>query len=278
MACRLAICPTRRSPVLAKATTDGVRRLPSALGITCGSPPMTTAMTELVVPRSMPTTLPILINSSLVSCSRRSQSGSRAVGQSGSRAVAGLRGCLDRLTARPRHLLLGDLNLDALRLRPLTLGHPDLQDPILIGRLRQITLDLTGQGQRADEGAVAQLAPDIVAAPLLMLRLGLALERECIVCHGDVDVLGIDAGQLRSDDDVAVGLKQLHRRLPCRQRLPARTGGEDVLKQFVHRLAQRREVVKWIPSDHAHGTRLLRTVRSTTHDTTSLDPRNSIRS
>src|SRR5256712_4828422 len=125
----------------------------------------------------------------------------------------------------PRRLLLRHLTLHALRLRPLTLGHPDLQDPILIGRLRQIALDLTGQGQRADEGAVAQLAPDIVAAPLLMLRLSLALERECIVCHRDVDVLGIDAGQLRADNDVAVGLKQLDRRLPCRQRLPARAAG-----------------------------------------------------
>jgi hypothetical protein len=57
MAWRLAICPTRRSPVLVKATTDGVSRLPSALGMTCGSPPITTAITELVVPRSMPTTL-----------------------------------------------------------------------------------------------------------------------------------------------------------------------------------------------------------------------------
>ncbi len=55
-ACRRASCPTRRSPVLVKATTLGVRRPPSALGMTTGSPPSITAMTELVVPRSMPTT------------------------------------------------------------------------------------------------------------------------------------------------------------------------------------------------------------------------------
>src|SRR5207245_5949845 len=100
------------------------------------------------------------------------------------------------------------------------------------------------------------------AAPLLTLRLGLALERECIVYHGNVDVLGIDTGQLRADDDVAVGLKQLDRRLPCRQRLPTRAAGEDVLKQFVHRLAQGREVVKWIPSDPTNGHRLIPTVPS----------------
>jgi hypothetical protein len=36
------------------ATTDGVRRDPSGLVITTGSPPSMTATTELVVPRSMP--------------------------------------------------------------------------------------------------------------------------------------------------------------------------------------------------------------------------------
>ena len=53
-ACRLATWPTRRSPSLVKATTDGVVRPPSALGMTTGSPPSMTATTELVVPRSMP--------------------------------------------------------------------------------------------------------------------------------------------------------------------------------------------------------------------------------
>src|SRR5690606_13899800 len=44
-------------PVLEKATTDGVVRAPSALGITTGSPASRTETTELVVPRSMPTAL-----------------------------------------------------------------------------------------------------------------------------------------------------------------------------------------------------------------------------
>ena len=54
-ACRLATSPTSGSPLLAKATTDGVVRPPSALAMTVGSPPSRTATTEFVVPRSMPT-------------------------------------------------------------------------------------------------------------------------------------------------------------------------------------------------------------------------------
>ena len=52
---RLATSPTSTSPFLAKATTDGVVREPSAFAMTVGSPPSRTATTELVVPRSMPT-------------------------------------------------------------------------------------------------------------------------------------------------------------------------------------------------------------------------------
>src|SRR5690606_39743026 len=53
-ACRLATWPTRRSLFLVNATTDGVVRAPSWLGITTGVPPSITDTTELVVPRSMP--------------------------------------------------------------------------------------------------------------------------------------------------------------------------------------------------------------------------------
>src|SRR6266576_148986 len=55
MAWRLATSPTTISPVLANPTTEGVVRDPSAFGITTGSPPSRTEMTELVVPRSIPT-------------------------------------------------------------------------------------------------------------------------------------------------------------------------------------------------------------------------------
>ena len=55
---RLATCPTSLSPVLVKATTDGVVRAPSGLVITVGLSPSITATTEYVVPRSMPIVLP----------------------------------------------------------------------------------------------------------------------------------------------------------------------------------------------------------------------------
>src|SRR5207248_10477626 len=56
---RLATVPTRRSPDCANATTDGVVRPPSAFSTTVGSPPSSTAMHELVVPRSIPLVFPM---------------------------------------------------------------------------------------------------------------------------------------------------------------------------------------------------------------------------
>src|SRR5688572_27776523 len=63
-ACRLATSPTSTSPDLAKATTDGVVRAPSALAMTVGSPPSRTATTEFVVPRSIPTARAMVVRPS----------------------------------------------------------------------------------------------------------------------------------------------------------------------------------------------------------------------
>ena len=51
---RFAIWPTRGSPSPNSATTEGVVREPSLLGMTKGSSPSSTATQELVVPRSIP--------------------------------------------------------------------------------------------------------------------------------------------------------------------------------------------------------------------------------
>src|SRR5215467_4966102 len=66
MAWRLATWPTSRSPVLVKATIDGVVRPPSSLAMTLGSPPSMTATQELVVPRSIPIILAMLFSLNLV--------------------------------------------------------------------------------------------------------------------------------------------------------------------------------------------------------------------
>ena len=57
IACRFANSPTITSPVFVKPTTDGVLRLPSALGMTVGTPDSRMLTTDFVVPRSIPMAL-----------------------------------------------------------------------------------------------------------------------------------------------------------------------------------------------------------------------------
>eukprot|EP00967_Tisochrysis_lutea_P079027 scaffold107944_cov18-Tisochrysis_lutea.AAC.1 len=64
----LHTCPTRRSPPLVKATTEGVVRLPSALAMIVGLPPSIAATAELVVPKSMPTTCVYVYRGSSIVC------------------------------------------------------------------------------------------------------------------------------------------------------------------------------------------------------------------
>src|SRR6266849_6816917 len=63
---RFAGWPTSRSPSSVKATIEGVVRMPSAFSMTFGVLPSMTATHELVVPRSMPMTLPMVLTSSLL--------------------------------------------------------------------------------------------------------------------------------------------------------------------------------------------------------------------
>src|SRR6201995_2341509 len=62
---RLATVPTSRSPDWVNATTDGVVRPPSAFSITVGSPPSSTAIQLLVVPRSIPIVFPMFLSAPL---------------------------------------------------------------------------------------------------------------------------------------------------------------------------------------------------------------------
>src|SRR2546423_10756532 len=71
-ACRLAICPTNRSPLSVKPTTLGVVRPPSLFGTICTVPPSRTATQQLVVPKSIPIIFPIGVEGRLVNhhCAR----------------------------------------------------------------------------------------------------------------------------------------------------------------------------------------------------------------
>jgi hypothetical protein len=63
---RFAKLPINNAPFFVYATTDGVVRNPSIFGITTGLLPSITAITELVVPKSIPKIFSRLITNNFI--------------------------------------------------------------------------------------------------------------------------------------------------------------------------------------------------------------------
>src|SRR5688572_27869750 len=131
----LADWPTRTSPFLAKATTDGVVREPSEFAMTVGSPPSRTVTTELVVPRSIPT--------------------ARAMGWTS--LIWGTGSCWSRELSDPAHLAWGPLNFPAHPNGSLPTRVPGVVDVSAVVRLSRrrppVEPPSPGRSRRAAAGA-----------------------------------------------------------------------------------------------------------------------------
>src|ERR1700761_5160197 len=185
IACRRASWPTRRSPCGGKATTEGVVRDPSALGTTVGLPASVAAMTELVVPRSIPT-------ATAISYLRHA---GRIQGHTGAgRSVAG--------------------DLDLARLGLLGLGDRHGEDAVVELRAYPVGVDVTGQERPVLETSGG--AGAAVAAIFLVLRgrRDLAADDQLAVLELQVDLVPLHAGQLHADHVGVVGLRHVSRRGP----------------------------------------------------------------
>ena len=64
-----------------------------------------------------------------------------------------------------------------------------------------------GQGDRAAEGAVAALDPVELLLGGVVGEVPLALDGQKAILHGDVEVLGLEAGQLDGDQVGVLALR-----------------------------------------------------------------------
>src|SRR5262249_7979184 len=159
------------------------RRLPSWFGMTTGSPPSTTATTELVVPKSIPMTLAMSPFSSVL------------------RHFGGLGGSSPDPPTLSTHL-----DLDLARLDRLDLRKPDLQHAVAVARPHLVRLHGDGQLDVALE--VTRPALDSVVVLLLGLGLGHppAVQREHVADDREVNLTLLHSRQLGGDHEVVLGL------------------------------------------------------------------------
>src|SRR6267378_1548760 len=234
MAWRFATCPTRRSPVLVNATTEGVVRLPSALGITCGSPPSITATHEFVVPRSMPIIFAMI--PSMVRC-----------------GGAGFGPSAWWISARGLDRDLAGLGLFGFR-------DGYFEHSVSIRRLDLVGLDRVVQLERALEGSVHTLDP-VIGRVLLLFGPGLlAADHEPAVLEGDLDVLEPHSRQLQMKRVAVRLLLDVHRRMPDHGAAFVRPepAAEHILHDAIQLILNRSEVADGIPThDRVHGSLLL---------------------
>src|SRR5262245_27918242 len=154
--------------------------------MTAGSPPSTTATTELVVPRSMPITFAMSSVSPSVKCLARTARSRR-------------RGHRRRLSAGDG---LHHVDLDLLRLDLLDLRHADGEDTIPIARLDLVRLHRDRQGQGPLELPDPALPP--LVAVLLRYRVRASLGPHNVHCAGnrEADVLLVESGKVHRDHEV----------------------------------------------------------------------------
>src|SRR5215217_6578843 len=124
-------------------------------------------------------------------------------------------------TACRKDLSWAGAYLDALGLGLLHLGHHDLEHAVLERGLDLLGLDLGGQGDRAPEGAVAALDPVELLLGGVMGEVALALDGQQAILQGDLQVVGLDPGQLDRDQVGVLALGDVQRWRPGRGRTAA---------------------------------------------------------
>src|SRR5215203_6768572 len=107
-------------------------------------------------------------------------------------------------------------DLDALGSGFLHFGHQDLEYAVVGRGLDSFCHHMGGQGDRPPEGAVAALDPVELLLGGVMGEVAFALDGQQAILHGDVQVVGVDPGQLDRDQVGVLALGDVQRRRPGR--------------------------------------------------------------
>src|SRR5438067_2841369 len=165
-----------------------------------------------------------------------------------------------------------DLHLDLARLRLALLGQEDAQHAVAALRGDVAQLHCRGQREAAAEGAVVALDAVIVLPLVGVLELALAAQRQRVALELDVDVVGVDLGQLDLQGDALFVFENVH------QRRPGGGCGADLVGA-IHRLVEMlveqlvAKLHEWIISSDDHGNLPAERAPRAAQGRPSTDPR-----
>src|SRR6185312_4942855 len=143
-------------------------------------------------------------------------------------------------------LLNGDLDLTGFG--GLLLGEGDGQDAVFVLRRYLIVLDRWGDGEGADEVAIAALDTVIAFGAFVLFKLARALEGEGVVFDADVDFFGFDVREVGTERQGIFGFEDVDGGGP-------RTAAAGFIHQPGDGIFEEAEVLEGVKGDcgSAHG-------------------------
>src|SRR5216684_298371 len=109
-----------------------------------------------------------------------------------------------------------DVDLDLLRLGFLFLRDAQRQHAVLIVGLDRFRIHGVRQREAAGEGTIGALHAQVVLFVHFLLEFALAANRQNVVFHADVQILGIDFRQIGLDHQLMLSFVDVYRRRPGR--------------------------------------------------------------
>jgi hypothetical protein len=126
---------------------------------------------------------------------------------------------------------LARVHRDLLGLVGVAPGQHELQDALLVLGAHLVRVQAEREGEGADEGAGAAFLAEGRAVFASRLGLAFAADRDRVVLDGDLEFLGIDAGQLCGKQGIVLTRPDVHGRELSGGGRPAASEG---FEQLVH--------------------------------------------
>src|SRR6266852_5008442 len=132
---------------------------------------------------------------------------------------------------RRSHCRCPDIDLNLLRLGFLALWNAQGQHSIVIVGLDRFRIHGVGQREAAAERPIGTLHAQVLVFGHLGLELALAANGQDVVLHANVEILGIDLGEIGLHDQLVLGLVNIDRRRPSGEAGILASALESVIEQ-----------------------------------------------
>src|SRR5207302_5154423 len=143
-----------------------------------------------------------------------------------------------------------DIDFDLLRLGFLTLGNAQRQNTVLILGLDRVSIHGIRKREAASERAIRALDAQVVLFVHLLLELALTANGEDVVLHANVQILGIDIGEIRLHYEFVLAFVDVDGRRPRAEvGILARTI-KGLLEQAIDLVLQGGDTAERFPSSY----------------------------